>query len=258
MSVITFNSPLGPYGFLSNNYMSSFYSKTFNVEAKSVQHLLQAAKFWWEVEIGNRNVFDLILSANTCADAKVTANNYDHRSNCNWNSSITGERFLGSNNDIITKFPEFRNETMETYVMIRLVREKFQSPGLRRLLYETGNAEIVFDSANDRRYGKVNGVGKNLLGVILTCIRHEIAFLPPQHRFPKQTVIAPVYNPPARSAPTAIVHQPIVATAPQPVPHPTQVLGNSCDAEIVALKNNNNIMLIIIVILVLVVLRLIQ
>lgn len=267
MSVITFNSPLGQYGFFSNYYLDSFYSKTFKVRAKSVQHLLQAAKFWWQVEIGDRNIFDSILSANTCADANVIANYHNHQANCNWNIPDTSKRFFGSQKDVITMLPEFSNETMETNIMIRLVREKFESPTFRRLLLATGNAEIVFDSANDRHYGKVNGVGRNILGKILTYIRQEINLLPTQNRFTRETVNS-----------SAILHQPIVAIpesrpaprlapqfvpdsrlAPQFVPQPPiQVLGNNYDAEIKLLKNNNNIMMIVIVILVLFVLRLIQ
>jgi predicted NAD-dependent protein-ADP-ribosyltransferase YbiA (DUF1768 family) len=254
MSVIKFNSPHGSHGFLSNYYLNSFYSRTFNVDAKSVQHLLQAAKFWWGVKIGDRNVFDLVLSANTCADAKIAADSFSHKCNHSWNHTLrnTSPFFC----HVISRIPEFRNETMETYIMYRIVREKFQDPTLRQLLLNTGDAEIVFDSANDRVYGKVNGVGRNLLGLMLSYIRHEIAFLPPQYHFTRETVAAP-----ARTPSAAIVHQPIVATPapiPQFVPRSNQVLGNNRDEEINTLKTANTLMMVIIIILVLFVLKLIR
>jgi ribA/ribD-fused uncharacterized protein len=64
--------------------------------------------------------------------------------------------------------------------MLGVVAAKFtQHVDLADILIATGEAEIVETGTEDnevnRRWGRVNGVGKNWLGEILMAVRHEIA-----------------------------------------------------------------------------------
>lgn len=63
--------------------------------------------------------------------------------------------------------------------MLEVVRAKFsQHPDLAEILVGTGGARLVeaatFDNAVNRRWGEVNGVGQNWLGLILMQIRTEL------------------------------------------------------------------------------------
>jgi ribA/ribD-fused uncharacterized protein len=60
--------------------------------------------------------------------------------------------------------------------MRRVVEAKFRGhPSLKEILLSTGDARIVeaatVDNAVNRRWGEVNGVGENLLGIILMDVR---------------------------------------------------------------------------------------
>lgn len=58
-------------------------------------------------------------------------------------------------------------------VMGELVRRKFESTELRRLLLATGNAELVEGNTwGDRFWGVCKGTGENRLGKILEAVRH--------------------------------------------------------------------------------------
>jgi len=63
--------------------------------------------------------------------------------------------------------------------MRRVLRAKFtQHADLRELLLSTGDARLVegaaFDNEVNRLWGEVNGVGKNMLGVMLMELREQI------------------------------------------------------------------------------------
>lgn len=63
--------------------------------------------------------------------------------------------------------------------MKRVLRAKFtQHEDLRALLLSTGNARLVekatVDNTVNRLWGEVNGVGKNMLGVLLMEVREEL------------------------------------------------------------------------------------
>lgn len=61
-------------------------------------------------------------------------------------------------------------------VMAALLRQKFSDPVLRRLLLQTGHADIVEGNTwNDQYWGVCNGVGENNLGKLLMQVRHEAA-----------------------------------------------------------------------------------
>ncbi len=67
-------------------------------------------------------------------------------------------------------------ERFKDHYMLCVVREKFeQHPGLRKLLFDTGNAELVeINSWGDTYWGVCNGKGENRLGKILMRVRDEL------------------------------------------------------------------------------------
>ena len=63
--------------------------------------------------------------------------------------------------------------------MRAVLRAKFtQHPDLRELLLSTGDARLVetatVDNEVNRLWGEVNGVGRNMLGVLLMEVRAEL------------------------------------------------------------------------------------
>jgi hypothetical protein len=63
--------------------------------------------------------------------------------------------------------------------MRRVLRAKFtQHADLRELLLSTGDARLVevatIDNEVNRLWGEVNGIGKNMLGVMLMELREQI------------------------------------------------------------------------------------
>lgn len=61
-----------------------------------------------------------------------------------------------------------------------VLRAKFtQHPDLRELLASTGNARLVetatVDNAVNRLWGEVNGIGKNMLGILLMEVREQLS-----------------------------------------------------------------------------------
>lgn len=241
MSVIKFYAPQNAYGFLSNYYVNEFHSDTYNVKAKSAEHLFQAAKFWWKAQNGDYSIFYEILAANTCDGTKFLANKkYKSQHNAYWHQPLAFNSPLLR--DPISQRSEFRNEALKAHIMIRIVREKFQVPTLRTMLLQTGNSTLIEDSSKDDYFGMNNGVGKNILGKILMAVREEIQSANRLTNYvPQYTPVQPIVTQPTVSA---FVQSPIVTPAP--------VLGNRVDydAEIRSLKNKNNIMMKIIIFLV--------
>jgi len=67
-------------------------------------------------------------------------------------------------------------EEVKNNVMLDVIRAKFyRNEGLRKALLATGDIELVEDNDwGDTYWGKCNGKGKNMLGVILMKVRKEI------------------------------------------------------------------------------------
>ena len=60
-------------------------------------------------------------------------------------------------------------------VMYNLLRKKFAQPYLRKMLIQTGNAELVEGNHwGDTFWGVCRGEGKNMLGRLLMLIREEL------------------------------------------------------------------------------------
>lgn len=60
-------------------------------------------------------------------------------------------------------------------VMLFLVRQKFIEPNLKRLLLDTGDAQLVEGNYwNDTFWGVCRGKGMNHLGIILMQVRDEV------------------------------------------------------------------------------------
>lgn len=65
-------------------------------------------------------------------------------------------------------------EMIKQDIMLGLLREKFSSPVMARLLEDTGDAELIeANNWGDTIWGQVDGEGLNLLGVLLMRVRQE-------------------------------------------------------------------------------------
>lgn len=63
-------------------------------------------------------------------------------------------------------------EEVKLNVMEDLLRQKFQNDDLKRLLVETGDAELIEGNTwGDQIWGVCNGTGKNMLGILLMEVR---------------------------------------------------------------------------------------
>lgn len=67
-------------------------------------------------------------------------------------------------------------ETVKDGIMLDLLRQKFtQNPDLEAKLQLTGHAHLEEGNTwGDRYWGTVNGVGKNMLGLLLMQVRGEL------------------------------------------------------------------------------------
>lgn len=130
----------GGYDFLSNFFM---HPVTLDgVVYPSNEHAYQAAK---TLDAGER---ELVRLRTTPAQAKRMGRK-------------------------VTLRPDW--ERIKIGVMEDLVRQKFNSPGLKERLLATGNDELEEGNTwGDRFWGTVNGVGQNHLGKILMKIRDEV------------------------------------------------------------------------------------
>ncbi|CAN4280814.1 NADAR family protein [Pseudoxanthomonas sp. LjRoot125] len=136
-----------PYGVFSNLFRSEVEFE--GLVYPTAEHAYQAGKARKEV------VRDWILAAPTPALAAMAAHGlYVWDVKPDWAK---------------TKFDRMRG----------VLRAKFtQHPKLAELLLSTGSARLVevgtVDNAVNRLWGEVNGVGKNMLGVLLMEVRAEI------------------------------------------------------------------------------------
>jgi ribA/ribD-fused uncharacterized protein len=137
-----------PYGVFSNLYPSpvQFDGKLY----PTAEHAYQAGK------ARKAEVRDWILSAPTPALAAMAAHGL-----YTW--------------DVIPNWAQIKFDRMR-----RVLHAKFeQHPQLRIVLLETGDARLVesgtVNNAVNRLWGEVNGVGQNMLGVMLMELRSELA-----------------------------------------------------------------------------------
>lgn len=66
-------------------------------------------------------------------------------------------------------------EDQKEWIMLQIVRSKFEDPTLAQKLLDTGKAELIEGNTwNDTFWGSVNGEGENRLGKILEQVRDEI------------------------------------------------------------------------------------
>jgi ribA/ribD-fused uncharacterized protein len=143
-----------PYGVFSNLYPSPvrFETKLY----PTAEHAYQAGK------ARKPEVRDWILSAPTPALAAMAAHGLYV-----W--------------DVMPKWAEIKYDRMR-----RVLRAKFdQHPKLREILIGTGDARLVeagtVNNAVNRLWGEVNGVGQNMLGVMLMELRTELRASPNQN-----------------------------------------------------------------------------
>jgi ribA/ribD-fused uncharacterized protein len=139
-----------PYGVFSNLYPSPV--KFEDMLYPTAEHAYQAGK------ARKPEVRDWILSAPSPALAAMAAHGLYV-----W--------------DVAPKWAEIKFDRMR-----RVLRAKFeQHPDLRRLLLSTGKARLVeagtVNNAVNRLWGEVNGVGQNMLGVMLMELRAEFSAL---------------------------------------------------------------------------------
>jgi ribA/ribD-fused uncharacterized protein len=139
-----------PYGVFSNLYPSQvrFEGKVY----PTAEHAYQAGK------ARKPEVRDWILSAPSPALAAMAAHGL-----YTW--------------DVTPAWAETKFDRMR-----RVLRAKFeQHPNLRKILLSTGNARLVevgtVNNAVNRLWGEVNGVGQNMLGIMLMELRAELSAL---------------------------------------------------------------------------------
>lgn len=136
-----------PYGAFSNLFRRPVVFE--NLTYPTAEHAYQAGK------ANKVAVRDWILSAPTPALAAMAAHGL-----YTW--------------DIVSNWSEIKFDRMRG-----VLRAKFtQHDDLRQLLLSTGNADLVeagrVDNAVNRTWGRVNGKGQNMLGVLLMDLRAEL------------------------------------------------------------------------------------
>lgn len=127
------------------NFLSNFYTANVTLDGKryqTVEHAYQAAKTLDENQRG------YIWSLLHPAAAKKAGYKVTLRSD--W-------------------------ENIKVDIMKDLVRQKFQSAFVKRMLLNTGDAELIEGNDwNDTFWGVCKGVGQNQLGKILMGVREEL------------------------------------------------------------------------------------
>lgn len=141
-----------PYGVFSNLFRRAIRFE--GVEYPTAEHAYQAGKARKDA------VRDWILSAPSPSLVAMAAHGlYTWDIAPNWSK---------------TKFARMKGVLMAKYT---------QHEDLKQLLLSTGNARLVesatVDNAVNRLWGEVNGLGKNMLGMLLMEVREEIRQLEP-------------------------------------------------------------------------------
>jgi ribA/ribD-fused uncharacterized protein len=139
----------GKYGFLSNFYPARItydigvVGITEPVTGLTLEHVYQACK------ARTREGALRVLAAETAGKAKAKGRDIALR--VDW------------------------TEEKRIQVMTDLLRLKFEIPGLRKQLLDTRSAWLVEGNTwNDTFWGVCRGKGKNMLGLLLMQVRHEI------------------------------------------------------------------------------------
>ena len=153
-----------PYGVFSNLYRSPVQFE--DIVYPTAEHAYQAGK------ARKPEVRDWILSAPTPALAAMAAHGLYI-----W--------------DVTPKWAEIKFDRMR-----RVLRAKFdQHPELRKILISTDDARLVetgkVNNAVNRLWGEVNGVGQNMLGVMLMELRAEFSASPTQNTSNKKKTKSP-------------------------------------------------------------------
>jgi ribA/ribD-fused uncharacterized protein len=132
---------IGQYRFLSN-----FHPSVVTYEGKeysTIEHAYQAAK---TIDLGERETIRLAQTPGIAKRAGKKVNLRD-----DW-------------------------DEIKVPVMTGLVWQKFQEPGLRQQLLDTGSEELIEGNTwGDRFWGVSRGTGQNWLGRILMKVRGELA-----------------------------------------------------------------------------------
>lgn len=130
---------VGQYAFLNNFYVATFYHN--KISYKTVEHAYQALKTL------DQQQQQLIINAKTPQIAKQLGRLVMLRED--WND-------------------------IKTNIMKQLIHEKFNNPLIEQLLLDTKNAELINNNLwHDTFWGVYNGVGKNMLGILLMQEREE-------------------------------------------------------------------------------------
>lgn len=145
MKKIEFYSTRGDYGFMSN--FARYPVKVDGIVYKTSEHYFQSMKFVgtkWESEVRN-------------AGGPMEA------------ATLGRSRKLPLRKDW---------ESVKDNVMRKVVETKFrQHPKIAQQLLDTDDSILIEDtsSSGDDYWGKVNGKGKNMLGIILMEVREKLA-----------------------------------------------------------------------------------
>lgn len=133
----------GPNQFLSNFYYSEV--ELGNIVYPTVEHAFQAAKTLDPIQRSN------IALMETADKAKRFGRQVNLR-------------------------PDW--EDIKCNVMLYLLRQKFTGTGLENALVATGSQELIEGNTwHDAYWGVCNGVGKNMLGILLMKVRGELQMI---------------------------------------------------------------------------------
>lgn len=140
----------GEFRFLSNFYPLLFGVVYEGVAFPTVEHAYQAAKAFFSSSKRNRRILNAYAALPKAGMTKA----------------------LG---EIVCTTPEW--QSAKVAIMRDLLVQKFKDPVLRRLLLNTGSAELIEGNDwGDIFWGVCDGVGENNLGKLLMEIRTEIGW----------------------------------------------------------------------------------
>jgi ribA/ribD-fused uncharacterized protein len=156
--ILFFKRDREQFGFLSN-----FYEAAIELDGET----WRSTEFYYQAQKSFSSEYrDAIRNANSPGHAKRLASD-PRRSK----KARKGSWFKGRLEQMRADWNDVRTSVME-----HALAAKFgQNPHLRQLLLETGDAEIVEDSAYDDYWGVgPNGEGRNQLGHLLMQLRAEL------------------------------------------------------------------------------------
>lgn len=139
----------GRYKFLSNFYEGTHFIYFNGHPYRTVEHAYQAAKCNTDEQRAMFRVPGL-----TAGQAKRMGRNFSH---LRWNW-----------------------DEQKINIMLRLLRDKFKDPVLKKLLCATGDRDLIEGNTwFDFFWGVCNGCGENALGKLLMVVRSELNGGPP-------------------------------------------------------------------------------